>query len=221
MAEVIIPAEFDEAYEKYNEIQKKQNLDLSKYSGKRAKRWTYEVKNYPGYENKKGFIQANILIYDGMVIGGDICSVELNGFMRGFDFPEIEVSTKVTKTTSPQKPILLQSRHRQRQRRDKTNISKKRACSITDLVFCLLRFYGSTCSKCIEDLSGCTKSTARHCNGDYKMYDLRSHKSLCCPQQMHPQANRCANPDIGFVIAIEISFLHVYFTIVKAIVNII
>ncbi|NLB36790.1 MAG: DUF4830 domain-containing protein [Clostridiales bacterium] len=101
VAEVIIPAEFDDAYEKYNDIQKKQNLDLSKYCGKRAKRWTYEIKNYPGYENKKGFIQANMLIYDGMVIGGDICSVELNGFMNGFDFPEIEVPTTSADTSAP------------------------------------------------------------------------------------------------------------------------
>ena len=73
VAEVIIPAEFDRGYEKYNEIQKAQNLDLTPYAGKRAKRWTYNIKNYPGYE--------------GAVIGGDVCSTELDGFMQGFDFP--------------------------------------------------------------------------------------------------------------------------------------
>ena len=88
VAEIIIPSEFDEVYGKYNEIQTKQNLDLSLYCGKRAKRWTYAVKNYPGYEAKPNYIQANILVYEGMVIGGDICSVELNGFMHGFDYPE-------------------------------------------------------------------------------------------------------------------------------------
>ena len=88
VAEIIIPSEFDEVYEAYNEIQKQQNLDLSIYSGKRVKRWTYGVRNYPGYESRSNFIQANILVYEGFVIGGDICSVELNGFIHGFDFPE-------------------------------------------------------------------------------------------------------------------------------------
>lgn len=101
VTEIIIPNEFDEVYEAYNDIQKKQNLDLSLYSGKRVKRWTYSVKNYPGYESKPNYIQANILVYEGMVIGGDICSVELNGFMHGFDFPEIQESTEaVTETTA-------------------------------------------------------------------------------------------------------------------------
>ncbi|MDD7216643.1 MAG: DUF4830 domain-containing protein, partial [Oscillospiraceae bacterium] len=86
-AEVIIPAEFDRGYEKYNEIQKAQNLDLTPYAGKRAKRWTYNIKNYPGYEGDSGTVQANILVYEGAVIGGDICSTELDGFMQGFDFP--------------------------------------------------------------------------------------------------------------------------------------
>ena len=58
VAEVIIPAEFDRGYEKYNEIQKAQNLDLTPYAGKRAKRWTYSIKNYPGYEGADGTVQA-------------------------------------------------------------------------------------------------------------------------------------------------------------------
>ncbi len=88
VSEVIIPEEFDETYENYNEIQKQQNLDLSKYKGKRVKKWTYEVKNYPSSENSDGIIRANLLVYDGIVIGGDVCSVELDGFMHTFDYPQ-------------------------------------------------------------------------------------------------------------------------------------
>ncbi|MFQ9091716.1 MAG: DUF4830 domain-containing protein [Acutalibacteraceae bacterium] len=94
VAEVIIPAEFDRGYEKYNEIQKAQNLDLTPYAGKRAKRWTYNIKNYPGYEGDSGTVQANILVYEGAVIGGDICSTELDGFMQGFDFPTKKCRTE-------------------------------------------------------------------------------------------------------------------------------
>lgn len=84
--EVIIPEKFDDTYTAYNEIQKAQGFDLTVYAGVRVKRWTYTVKNYTGYENKE-CIHANILVYDGLVVGGDICSVELDGFMHGFQMP--------------------------------------------------------------------------------------------------------------------------------------
>lgn len=88
VTEVIIPSEFDSDYEMYNKIQTAQNLDLLPFAGKRVKRWTYSINNYPEYENKKGVIRANILVYEGAVVGGDVCSIELDGFMHGFDFPD-------------------------------------------------------------------------------------------------------------------------------------
>ena len=84
ISEIIIPAEFDEVYKDYNEIQVSQGFDLSAYSGKRVKRWTYKVTNYPGYAENSDAIRANLLVYDGLIIGGDVCSVELNGFIHGF-----------------------------------------------------------------------------------------------------------------------------------------
>lgn len=87
VTEVIIPSEFDSDYEMYNKIQAAQKFDLLPFAGKRVKRWTYSINNYPQYEDKKGVIRANILVYEGAVIGGDICSIELDGFMQGFDFP--------------------------------------------------------------------------------------------------------------------------------------
>lgn len=83
--EVVIPEEFDETYTQYNELQKKQGLDLSDYKGVRVKMWSYEILNYPGYENSDGVIRGNILVYQGTVIGGDVCSVALDGFMTTFD----------------------------------------------------------------------------------------------------------------------------------------
>lgn len=85
--EVIIPETFDDVYTKYNEIQLSQGFDLSSYKGMRVKKWTYAVKNYAGYEDKD-CIRINILICDGTVIGGDVCSVELDGFMHGFSKPQ-------------------------------------------------------------------------------------------------------------------------------------
>ena len=80
--EVLIPEEFDEIYTQYNEIQKQAGLDLEHYKGCTAKRWTYTVTNYPEYENSRS-IRINLLVYKGKIIGGDICSVELDGFMKG------------------------------------------------------------------------------------------------------------------------------------------
>ncbi|MBR0535410.1 MAG: DUF4830 domain-containing protein [Clostridia bacterium] len=81
--EIIIPVEFDDVYSNYNNLQLSQGYDLTPYSGERVKSWRFTVTNYPGYEGKE-FIKINILICDGKVIGGDVCSVELNGFMHGF-----------------------------------------------------------------------------------------------------------------------------------------
>lgn len=81
--EIVIPEEFDETYDEYNTLQKSQGLDLSKYKGKRAKFWSYEIRNYPGYENADGVIRGNILVYEGVVIAADVCSTVLDGFMQG------------------------------------------------------------------------------------------------------------------------------------------
>ena len=83
--EVQIPEEFDDVYEKYNEIQLGQGMDLKKYAGKRAMRYSYQITNYPSGETD---IIANILIYKNKLIGGDVCSPRINGFMHGLSKPE-------------------------------------------------------------------------------------------------------------------------------------
>jgi len=102
VSEIIIPYEFDETYTKYNELQKEQDFDLSDYKGIRVKKWTYEVLNYPSYENSDGIIRANILVYDGHVIGGDVCNIELDGFMQGFSLPGENTSEESTQPEASQ-----------------------------------------------------------------------------------------------------------------------
>ena len=82
--EVIIPEVFDEVYSNYNEIQLKQGFDLEKYSGQRVKKWTYIIRNYPESSQIDDFIRVNVLVCDGAIVGGDVCSVKLDGFMHGF-----------------------------------------------------------------------------------------------------------------------------------------
>ena len=81
--EVIIPTELSDVYIAYNDIQKLQGFDLTEFAGERVKCWTYIVKNYEGYENQD-CIHINMLVYDGEVIGGDVSSVRIDGFMHGF-----------------------------------------------------------------------------------------------------------------------------------------
>ena len=81
---VTIPREFDKVFAAYNEIQRAQGLDLSPYSGRTVERYTYTVTNYQGYE---GEVLANVLIFRGKVIGGDICAADASGFLHGFDRP--------------------------------------------------------------------------------------------------------------------------------------
>lgn len=79
--EVTVPTEFDTVFKGYNELQKHQGLDLSKYKRKSVTRYTYVVTNY---ENYTGTVYANLIIYRGRVIGGDICTEDSDGFIHGF-----------------------------------------------------------------------------------------------------------------------------------------
>jgi hypothetical protein len=80
--QVVIPGEFDKIFSAYNEIQRTQGLDLSAFKKKAVMRYTYVVKNYPNYD---GEVYVNILVYRNIVIGGDVCSADINGFVHGFE----------------------------------------------------------------------------------------------------------------------------------------
>ena len=82
VTQVTMPDEFDKIFGAYNEIQKEQGLNLLKYKRKKLTRYTFEVKNYEGYD---GRVLANVLVYRGKVVGGDICSADIDGFVHGFE----------------------------------------------------------------------------------------------------------------------------------------
>ena len=81
---VTIPSEFDEVFAGYNEIQKRQGLDLSRYTKCEVTRFTYVVTNYPDWD---GLVYANIYVYKNTVVAGDICSADVTGFVHGFAAP--------------------------------------------------------------------------------------------------------------------------------------
>lgn len=79
--QVKVPSVFDAVYDRYNQIQIAQGLDLSPYKGKDARLYTYVVTNYD-YE---GTVWADLLVRDGRIIAADLCSADVNGFMHGLD----------------------------------------------------------------------------------------------------------------------------------------
>ncbi len=79
--EVRIPAEPNDVFVRYNELQKSQDFDLTPYGGQCVKQYRYRIANYPGGE--RAF--ATLLVKDGRVIGGDVSSASQSGRMHGFD----------------------------------------------------------------------------------------------------------------------------------------
>ncbi len=82
---VTIPENFDGVYEKYNDLQRSQGLNLKRFSGVKAKRYTYSITNYEGDAEN---VVANVLIYNNNIIGGDICKTGSDPFLHGFELPK-------------------------------------------------------------------------------------------------------------------------------------
>lgn len=76
-SEFSVPEKLDRVIQGYNEIQKRQNLDISKYAGNRITRYTYKVTNY----NYDGEVYANLFVYRSKVIACDVCSTASGGFV--------------------------------------------------------------------------------------------------------------------------------------------
>ena len=83
--ELLIPEEFDETYDQYLALQAQQGFDLTQYKGKRVKRYTYQVTNYPSGESG---VEAGLLIYKNTVVAGEVLSTKLGGFIQGLAMPE-------------------------------------------------------------------------------------------------------------------------------------
>ncbi|MBO4898140.1 MAG: DUF4830 domain-containing protein [Clostridia bacterium] len=89
VTEVKLPDAPDTVYEQYNKIQKKAGFDLAPYYGKTAVRYTYKVYNHKESENTE--VYANILVCGGKMIGGDIMSTSLDGFMHAVNEREFQI----------------------------------------------------------------------------------------------------------------------------------
>ena len=83
--EITVPLVFDTVYTRYNEqVELPNGYDLRRFSGEQVTLYTFEVLNYPTEDS----VNANVLVKDGVIVGGDVCSVRLDGFMHGFQMPD-------------------------------------------------------------------------------------------------------------------------------------
>ncbi len=72
--EIKIPEGFGQVYENYNKLQIEAGFDLTPLRGCTVKRYSFHIKDN---EN----LDANILIFEGKICGGDICNPSLSGYM--------------------------------------------------------------------------------------------------------------------------------------------
>lgn len=73
----VIPEKFSDVYENYNKLQISAGFDLKKYSGKQV--LIYEYKWIKGEPEK--IYYPHLIVFEGKIIGGDICDNSLNGEM--------------------------------------------------------------------------------------------------------------------------------------------
>ena len=98
--ELLIPRQFDDSYTEYLKLQEDQGFDLTRYCGKRIKRYTYQLTNYPAQDEP---MQIALLIYKNRVIGGQIQSAS-GSVLHGLILP---VSEGEPRPTAPASGLLI------------------------------------------------------------------------------------------------------------------
>ena len=74
-----VPESFDRIMLAYNEIQKSQGLNITKYKNKKVTRYTYELEKW-GEDEVPVFI--NLIVYRNRIIACDVSSQDPTGFVK-------------------------------------------------------------------------------------------------------------------------------------------
>jgi hypothetical protein len=82
--EITLGGEFDRVMLSYNEIQKRQGLDLSKYKNKRLTLYTFKVTNFKQGGEGENNVHANVFVFRNRVVAGDVSQEGENGFVITF-----------------------------------------------------------------------------------------------------------------------------------------
>lgn len=83
--ELQLPEYLDPDMEEYLALQREQGFDLADCAGKRVKRYTYAITNYPTGQTD---VQVNLLVRRNTLVGGEVVCPRLDGFMHGLQRPE-------------------------------------------------------------------------------------------------------------------------------------
>ena len=73
--EIRLPESFPPVLEEYNRLQRQQGFDLSRYAGKDITVYTYEL------SGSSPLLFVSLYQYKGRIVGGDVHSAALNGYM--------------------------------------------------------------------------------------------------------------------------------------------
>ena len=72
--ETVIPEDFGEVYDRYNEIQKMAGFDLTSFKGREVTVYSYPLKN----QNRV----LTLIVCEDCIIGGDIADIKIDGEMK-------------------------------------------------------------------------------------------------------------------------------------------
>ncbi len=76
--DVEIPAVFSDVYERYNALNEEAGFSLTRLAGKTCRQYVYRVTNGGG----EAPVFATLLVYRGEIVGGDVSSAAMDGFME-------------------------------------------------------------------------------------------------------------------------------------------
>lgn len=76
---VLIPKEFEGIMLSYSQLQTEQGYDFASFGGLECKQYTYVITNYPSSD---ATVYATLYVKGSRVIGGDIHSASIDGFMH-------------------------------------------------------------------------------------------------------------------------------------------
>jgi hypothetical protein len=89
--QVRLPTDFDASYQEFLRLQKEAGFPLASYAGRTVTRYTYRIENYPTGEAN---MFADLFVIQQQVIGGDIRTASLNGFMTSLVRPDRSMERK-------------------------------------------------------------------------------------------------------------------------------
>ena len=74
-----VPSKLEGVLADYNELQKSQGLDLSRYKNKKVTRYTYEIDGYGDYP---GPVYVNLIVFRNKIVACDVSSADPAGFIE-------------------------------------------------------------------------------------------------------------------------------------------